>query len=338
MTAAETYAKVGIAVSDAFVACWNTKFRYNLLRPVTYIQRLIDPALVAAADHTAVSRVHLRPLRPVRRRVRRPRRPVRRPLHVRRPHPRQPRPGTAPLRQLHRGGRGGGDLPPVRRHPLPPGHRARAATRTLHSRRRQRASVRRPTPPRLSPHYGRRDAGDRARTVRITRRAEARRRGTPARQHPAKTRDGSQCLRSASTSAPRLSVTARVDPPAGVPRPRHNPALITSTPRQAEPRYFGPYAGVITGKPSSPWTCRYERSRSCSSQGLGAAVRSSRSVRRRPGKGGRLMPHDVATCETCRCCLPPRWCGCRRGTADPRTGEGRGSRSWRGLSGAGDTT
>ena len=44
MTAAETYAKVGIAVSDAFVSCWNTKFGYNLLRPVTYIQRLIDPA------------------------------------------------------------------------------------------------------------------------------------------------------------------------------------------------------------------------------------------------------------------------------------------------------
>ena len=43
MTAAETYAKIGIAVSDAFVACWHTKFRFNLLRPVTYIQRLIDP-------------------------------------------------------------------------------------------------------------------------------------------------------------------------------------------------------------------------------------------------------------------------------------------------------
>jgi PAP2 superfamily len=42
--AAETYLKVGIAVCDAFVACWNTKYRYNLLRPVTYIQRLIDPA------------------------------------------------------------------------------------------------------------------------------------------------------------------------------------------------------------------------------------------------------------------------------------------------------
>lgn len=44
ITAAETYAKVGIAVCDAFVACWHAKYRSNLLRPVTYIQRLIDPA------------------------------------------------------------------------------------------------------------------------------------------------------------------------------------------------------------------------------------------------------------------------------------------------------
>jgi membrane-associated phospholipid phosphatase len=44
LTAAETYAKVGIAVADAFVGCWNTKFRFNLLRPVTYIQQQIDPA------------------------------------------------------------------------------------------------------------------------------------------------------------------------------------------------------------------------------------------------------------------------------------------------------
>jgi PAP2 superfamily len=41
--AAEAYASVGIAVADAFISCWNTKFRYNLLRPVTYIRRLIDP-------------------------------------------------------------------------------------------------------------------------------------------------------------------------------------------------------------------------------------------------------------------------------------------------------
>lgn len=43
MLAAETYAKVGMAVCDAFIACWKTKYIHNLLRPVTYIQRLIDP-------------------------------------------------------------------------------------------------------------------------------------------------------------------------------------------------------------------------------------------------------------------------------------------------------
>lgn len=41
--AAEAYAKVGIAVADAFVSCWRTKYRYNLLRPVTYVQAVIDP-------------------------------------------------------------------------------------------------------------------------------------------------------------------------------------------------------------------------------------------------------------------------------------------------------
>jgi PAP2 superfamily len=43
MVAAETYAKVGMAVADAFVSCWDTKYRYNLLRPVTYIRALVDP-------------------------------------------------------------------------------------------------------------------------------------------------------------------------------------------------------------------------------------------------------------------------------------------------------
>ena len=41
--AAEAYAKVGIAVSDAFVSCWWTKYEYNLARPVSCIRRLIDP-------------------------------------------------------------------------------------------------------------------------------------------------------------------------------------------------------------------------------------------------------------------------------------------------------
>jgi hypothetical protein len=43
--AAEAYAKVGIAVADAFIGCWHAKYRDNLLRPVTYIQaQQIDPS------------------------------------------------------------------------------------------------------------------------------------------------------------------------------------------------------------------------------------------------------------------------------------------------------
>lgn len=42
--AAEAYAKIGMAVSDAFVSCWKCKYDYNLLRPVTYINQYIDPA------------------------------------------------------------------------------------------------------------------------------------------------------------------------------------------------------------------------------------------------------------------------------------------------------
>src|ERR687891_708135 len=43
VVAAEAYAKVGIAVCDAFIACWYQKYVYNLLRPVTYIRRHIHP-------------------------------------------------------------------------------------------------------------------------------------------------------------------------------------------------------------------------------------------------------------------------------------------------------
>lgn len=41
--AAEAYARLGIALADSFIACWHTKFDYNLLRPVTYIHNVIDP-------------------------------------------------------------------------------------------------------------------------------------------------------------------------------------------------------------------------------------------------------------------------------------------------------
>lgn len=42
--AAESFAKLGLAVHDAFVSCWKAKFLYNLVRPVTVIQQEIDGA------------------------------------------------------------------------------------------------------------------------------------------------------------------------------------------------------------------------------------------------------------------------------------------------------
>jgi hypothetical protein len=36
-------AKLGIALNDVAVACWNSKYYYNIERPETYIRRNIDP-------------------------------------------------------------------------------------------------------------------------------------------------------------------------------------------------------------------------------------------------------------------------------------------------------
>lgn len=35
--------RLGIAVSDSFIVCWRDKFLHDLVRPVTYIRRVIDP-------------------------------------------------------------------------------------------------------------------------------------------------------------------------------------------------------------------------------------------------------------------------------------------------------
>jgi hypothetical protein len=40
---AEVMMRLGVAMADGFIGCWNTKFQYDLLRPVTYIKRVIDP-------------------------------------------------------------------------------------------------------------------------------------------------------------------------------------------------------------------------------------------------------------------------------------------------------
>ena len=37
------YARLAIAENDAFIACWKGKYKYVLLRPVTYIKKYIDP-------------------------------------------------------------------------------------------------------------------------------------------------------------------------------------------------------------------------------------------------------------------------------------------------------
>jgi len=41
--AAEAYARLGIAVNDAFISVWYTKYVYNLIRPITYIRQYIEP-------------------------------------------------------------------------------------------------------------------------------------------------------------------------------------------------------------------------------------------------------------------------------------------------------
>jgi hypothetical protein len=36
-------ARLSIAEADAFIGCWDTKYEYDLVRPITYIRRVIDP-------------------------------------------------------------------------------------------------------------------------------------------------------------------------------------------------------------------------------------------------------------------------------------------------------
>ncbi len=40
--ASETYVKLGLALNDAFIACWRCKYRFNLIRPITYIRETMD--------------------------------------------------------------------------------------------------------------------------------------------------------------------------------------------------------------------------------------------------------------------------------------------------------
>jgi membrane-associated phospholipid phosphatase len=46
MIAAETYARVGMAIADAFINCFKCKYKYYAERPSTYIRKGIDPTWV----------------------------------------------------------------------------------------------------------------------------------------------------------------------------------------------------------------------------------------------------------------------------------------------------
>jgi len=48
---AETLCRIGIAVNDAFVSCWKCKFKYNILRPTSFIQTTIDPNWKSLLDN-----------------------------------------------------------------------------------------------------------------------------------------------------------------------------------------------------------------------------------------------------------------------------------------------
>ena len=50
-TALEAYAKVGMAINDAAVGCWHSKYVYNVERPVTYIHKFIDPTYQSNLDN-----------------------------------------------------------------------------------------------------------------------------------------------------------------------------------------------------------------------------------------------------------------------------------------------
>ena len=40
-SAAIAFSKMGIALNDAFISCWETKYKYNFIRPITYIRKNI---------------------------------------------------------------------------------------------------------------------------------------------------------------------------------------------------------------------------------------------------------------------------------------------------------
>lgn len=60
-TALEAYAKTGMALNDAAVGAWFSKYYYNIERPVTYIHKFIDPTYVPNLDNPLTGDVGFTP-------------------------------------------------------------------------------------------------------------------------------------------------------------------------------------------------------------------------------------------------------------------------------------
>ena len=39
----DVLARLGVSLADAFIGCWQAKYQYDLIRPISYIKRVIDP-------------------------------------------------------------------------------------------------------------------------------------------------------------------------------------------------------------------------------------------------------------------------------------------------------
>ena len=39
----EALARMGVAMADAFIGCWAAKYQYDVIRPISYIRKVIDP-------------------------------------------------------------------------------------------------------------------------------------------------------------------------------------------------------------------------------------------------------------------------------------------------------
>jgi hypothetical protein len=60
--AALVYAKHGIAINDAVISCWKTKYQYNIIRPISYIRNVMGfstwNSVIATPNHPEFSSGH----------------------------------------------------------------------------------------------------------------------------------------------------------------------------------------------------------------------------------------------------------------------------------------